>query len=260
MPRCVSHLVVVLSLSLGLAAFSGCVVHSDPGTHGTVEVQKPVTSGVAVSWTIKGMAPVAGCTQFGLDQVTISVLDSGKSKVLVSKQFACKAGQAQVDGITDGQRWLQLDAYDGSNKPVFGNEPLLAFTVAGGASGKLHAIDKPLDLGPLAAPVATGGVAASWKVDGKAADAVCASAGIQTVIVSILDETKAKVLASKQTACIDGKLQVDGVPAGKRYLQVDGFAAGVSKAKYGNNPLYGPFTVEGDKLHKIADLIDLVPL
>ena len=213
-----------------------------------------ITSAVAVAWTVEGNAALAGCLKFGVQNVSVSVLDEAKSKIIATVTVACNAGQATVHGVTSGARWLQLDGINGQGQVAYGNSPLFGpFQVQ---PDTRHPIAKTIDLVKLSA--ATGGISVAWSVQGQAAVAGCAKHGLQMVTVSVLDETKTKILTSKSVACSQGQAQVDAVPVGSRWLQID--ASTGSKVTFGNAKLFGPVQIEGDKLHAIADTIDLTPL
>ncbi|MSP91739.1 MAG: hypothetical protein EXR79_08040 [Myxococcales bacterium] len=216
----------------------------------------PNAGAVAVAWTVLGDTAATGCAKHGIKTVMASVLDDQKAKILASVTVSCAAGHASIANVPPGSRFVQLDGVGASGKVEYGN-----LTLTGPIQVFANAVTDVQPAIDMARLQAAGAVAAAWTVHGLASIAGCAKYGIKTVALSVLDEKKAKILATVTVPCADGQATVDNVAEGQRYVQLDGFTGqGANQPEYGNATLYGPVTVLPDKKTAVPVAVDMVKL
>lgn len=237
-----------------LWAASGCVVQSST----------PMTGSLRAAWTIQGEAPLSACAKYGIQNVTVSVVDASQTKVLGSATTGCTAGQLRVDGLPSATgTYVQVDGYaatDAAGKPSWGNSPLTGtFVIQGGVTTQ---VQTAINLVPFNAPTG-GSLVTAWTVQGEQAATGCAKRGITKVTVSVLDASQTKVLGSTSGPCGNGQIKVDGLPAATgTFVQVDGYTASdaAGKPSFGNAPLTGSFTIQPGMTTQVSAPIDMIPL
>lgn len=221
-----------------VAPISGCVVNSgdDRGI-------------VAVEW----QPSTGSCAVLGASTVRIR-LRQGSSTVREVIGLGCEQRQAEIT-MPEGRYTLDIRGYTGTGLEVAWTDAVQVEVVGG-----LRTPAGQLLLSPGQSDA--GSVAVAWTVDGTSPSTACAQAGVQNVVVSAVDESQQSFLASVAVPCSDGQATLPNVPAGTRYLQLDGFRAGdpASSPSYGNLSLYGPLTVFAGQTTAVSTPVDIVPL
>lgn len=204
---------------------------------------------LAVEW----QPSTGSCAVLGASTVRIR-LRQGTTTVREVIGLACEARQAEIT-LPEGRYTLDIRGYTGTGLLV-AQTPQVQVQVVGG----LRSPSGQLLLGPGADDA--GGVAVAWTVGGQSPATACAAAGLANVVVSAVDESQQTFLASVSVPCAEGQATLPNVPAGTRYLQLDGFAPNdpPNSPSYGNANLYGPMTVFAGQTTVVAAPIDLVPL
>ncbi len=152
----------------------------------TVAISKPIDltllqpvggGSVAVSWTIYGQPAAQACAKFGVDHVTVSILDASQSQTLGGATVSCATGSATVSGLTGGNGYVQVDGASAAGQFNFGNAAVYGPIQVPG-SGTL-VVPAPIDLIDLRATVSL-----DWQfADGGS----CGSHNVSTVYVEIRD-------------------------------------------------------------------------
>ena len=226
-------------LGLGLLAMlSGCVVNNGD-SRGIL----------AVSW----QPSTGSCAVLGATTVRITLRQNGTLIREVSG-LLCENRQAEIT-VPEGRYTLQIRGYTGTGIEV-AQTPATTVEVIGG----LRSPTGQLLLGPGA--VDAGAIAVAWTIDGLSPANGCASRGLQNIVVSAIDDQQQAFLTSVSVPCTDGQATLVNVPAGTRWLQIDGFAANdaPTSPSYGNASIFGPVSVFAGQTTAISGPVDLVKL
>lgn len=217
---------------------AGCVVNSgdDRGI-------------LAVEW----QPSTGSCAVLGASTVRIR-LRQGSTTVREVIGLACEARQAEIT-LPEGRYTLDIRGFTGTGLLVAQTQQVQVQVVGG-----LRTPSGQLLLGPGAEDA--GSVAVAWTLGGQSPASACAQAGVANVVLSAVDENQAEFLASVSVPCSEGQATLANVPAGTRFLQLDGFAPNdpPNSPSYGNASLYGPLTVFAGQTTVVSAPIDLVPL
>ena len=229
-----------LSISLSILAFfamslSGCVVNGT--SRGVLIVYWQTASG--------------SCASSGISSVRLSFDATNAHNSTQVANIACELGSQSVS-LLEGDYTVHVDGL-GPGGSVVAKSGAQLVSVLGGTTQQTGT----LVLGGSSG--ATGSVGVAWTVNGDAAMAGCLKNQIDKVVVSVLDDTKATILASAQATCTAGQLTLTGVPPGTRYLQLDGITT-QNKSTWGNATLYGPFTAVAGATVVVSKPIDLTLL
>jgi hypothetical protein len=225
-----------------------------------VLVEKPIdlapltralTGSISLGWTVLGTAANTGCAKYGVQTIAISVLDGSGKQVISTGSVPCANGSAIISNVPSGSRMLQLDGLNAQGQLVVGNDPLTGpFQVTGGTQ---TVISPAVNLVQLSG---AGGLTLTWTVLGKAPATECAKYELTNVDVRVLDDQKTQVLASVQVPCKNGTATLSNIPAGARYIQLDGLGPQTADS-YGNVLLAGPVQIMANNDAKLANAIDI---
>lgn len=80
----------------------------------------PSSGSVDIAWTVLGQAPAAACGKYGVQSVTVTVLDATRTKVDASAEVACTTGSVIIDFVPPGTHYLRLDGRTQQNVLQFG--------------------------------------------------------------------------------------------------------------------------------------------
>ncbi len=221
-------LLVAVALS---ALLSGCIVQSS-STDGVLEVR----------WS----------TQPVCSQATSVRIRASRGTVLETEVngIPCDRG-IQALSVTPGIYTVSVEALDAT-----GNVLSSATSTNLNVVGNNTTSTAVLQLGGGAGP---GEIQLSWSIAGEGASTGCGKFNLSKVIVSLLDQTQSEVVATAETNCTDGAINLTGVTPGSYYVQVD---AATSKGAliWGNAQLTGPVTVASGTQLVLQNTINLVDL
>jgi len=237
MQRMLRSLVSVLFLSvLSALCLPGCVVNGS--TRGVLIVRWQTASGT--------------CASNGIQSVRLTFDGVGTHSQIQVPNIPCDLGSQSVS-LVEGDYNVHVEGIGPGGATVATSGSQLIAVLGGSTQSS-----SVLVLGGSTGG-GTGAVAVAWTVGGDAALAGCLKNQIDKVVVSVLDESKATILASAQATCTAGQITVTGVAAGTRYLQLDGITT-QNKSTWGNATLYGPFTAVAGATVAISKPIDLTLL
>ena len=204
------------------AGLSGCVVGS----------QRPVLD---VQWSPEG----GSCAAIGAISVNVHLTANGHVYRDINN-ISCESRHVQIV-VDEGTYTVHVDGVAANGAVVATTllQTLTALTGTTQATGVL----------PLQS-IAVGTITANWTIAGESAFSGCSKRGVQQVALSVLDETKTKILATgAPVSCSSGAATIGNIPPGTRFLQIDG-----------NSPLTGPLQIQAGVTTLIQTPIDLVDL
>ncbi len=183
--------------------------------------------------------PGTSCNSMGIASVNVVVAHNGMPYGTFSKG-ACAAGAMTIE-VVEGSYAVHVEgiAYDGTVIAVSPtvSVPALAYSTVSTAI---------LELDPTT-PVNNGlsSIQATWTIAGQSAISGCGANGVKTVVLSIIDASQTKVLATAQANCASGYATVGNLGSGTYYVQLDGYTAGDASGQpsWGTPGLKGPLSL-----------------
>ena len=242
LPARLLRLCMQVGLVTALAApLSGCVVNSS-ATRGTVVIQWVTGSGYT-------------CSQLGIVSVNTVVTKDGLPYGTFTNGVCSSGSQTIVLGV--GTYSITVQGVDATGKVVAQATPGSVYV-----SGSDTQYATTVILQPVGASTGNSSIAVTWTVAGASPLTGCAQNGIQTVVVSIVDSSKTKVLASAQAACSLGGLKISNLAPMTFYVQLDGYTAQDAQGapSWGNANLTGPQNLDTATDLSFQNPIDMVKL
>jgi hypothetical protein len=212
----------------------GCIVTTNGGGFGTIEVQ----------WAVPG-----GCASQGIATVRVrttrgSIVDAEISGISCQKGFQSLTVSpgvhiVTIEGISNGGSIIAAASIN--NVVVDAN------------------LTTTTPIAQLTSQSALGTIQLSWTINGSSAVSACNAAGLSKVLITLFDSSKTKVVATGEANCSSAGANLIGVPSGTGYLQLDGLNAN-GTATFGNAALEGPIQVQAAATTFLDTPINLVAL
>lgn len=234
---------IVALCSIFAVPFSGCVVNTN--SRGTILVHWDVPSG-------------ASCSSMGIASVQTIVTRGGSSYGTFTSGF-CQDYEQTVQ-VGEGGYVLQVQGVNAAGTVVAVSPSQSIFVYAGTVVDAAVVLLSPVNGGNVI-PTGSSSITATWTLGGQAPSSGCAATGVQTVVMSVVDQSN-RVVGLAQTACGIGSATVSGLSAGVYSVQLDGYRPGdvQGSPSWGNAQLTSPQTLNANTDQTFQNPINMVAL
>lgn len=231
-----------LSLLVLAAPLQGCIVNNG-SSRGSIIVQWDTQAGTS-------------CASLGISSVNVVAWRDGAAYGTFTNGI-CQAGSLSIQ-VGEGNYTIHVDGI-APNGAVVATSPSASVAVLAYTT-----VTSPiLVMSPLGTTTGnTSSIQASWSVAGQAPATACGTNGVKTVVLSIVDSSQTKVLATAQAPCATGYATVTGLAAGTYYVQLDGYTASDASGQpsWGTLALKGPLALAANTDMTFNGPLDIVKL